>query len=511
MASREDAFSAIFDVDFYTAQLADEAIGDPVEHYKTIGHSAALDPSPYVSSAWLSAQLGKRQSDPLTAWLDEWPERRIKPHPCLDLDTYLDENSDVAEKGLNPLVHWLTFGRSEGRRLPGSELCAVPQSARDDHLRFHAYASTTASRLTPRRVLFVLGSTAPSGGNHVIFQFADHLKGLGWEVQLLATRDNESWGWHHLMTRLSFIEFDELDGDLFDVAIATTWTTVYNLPYVPTRRWAYLVQSIESRFFSQPIHQSLASLAEATYALRLPTVTGSTWLSTYLLNAHASPSTTILPGVDREVFNEAGAMLEPKPPDATRVLVEGSLTSTFKRVPESIEAAVALAGIELWHVGSTSPEPLTGVSKSFGNVSQLRLAEIYRSCDILVRLSRVEGLGMTPLEMFHCGGTAVTSDVTGHEDYMIDGHNCLVINTNQPEQARGAITRLAHDQDLLGQLKANARNTASSWPDWPTASTRFAAFLDTLIRTGPTPSSEIVEMTRRLGAQLANTTEFDHA
>jgi glycosyltransferase involved in cell wall biosynthesis len=313
------------------------------------------------------------------------------------------------------------------------------------------------------------------------------------------------------MTRLSFIEFDGVVNREFDVAIATTWTTVFNLPYVPARRWAYLVQSIESRFFDQPIHQSLASLAEATYALRLPTVTVSTWLSTYLLHTHGSPSTTILPGVDREVFNEAGTMLEPKPAAATRVLVEGSLTSTFKRVPESIEAAVALAGIELWHVGSTLPEPLTGVSKSFGNVSQLRLAEIYRSCDILVRLSRVEGLGMTPLEMFHCGGTAVTSDVTGHEEYMIDGHNCLVVDTNQPANAREAVTRLIDNRELLARLKINARRTADQWPDWGTASTRFAAFLDTLIRTGPTPSSETVEMTRRLGAQLDNTTEFINA
>jgi len=140
---------------------------------------------------------------------------------------------------------------------------------------------------------------------------------------------------------------------------------------------------------------------------------------------------------------------------------------------------------------------------------QSAMPDVYRSCDLLLRLSRVEGCTLPPLEMFHCGGTTITSDVTGHEEYMIDGHNCLVVDTRDPNEAREALSRLTNDRDLLARLKANARSTAASWPDWETSSTRFAAFLDTLTRTGHAPSPAIVGMTLRLGMEYRRTAEHE--
>ena len=510
MASQGTGFSAVFDADFYVAQLDDQAVEKPSEHYQTIGHLAGLDPSPYVSTAWLRAHMGERPSDPLSAWLGEWTELELNPHPCIHLETYLEENPDVAESGINPLVHWLMFGRAEGRRLLGSKLCAIPRSIGGDHTRFSEFTSTATSRLEPRSVLFVLGSTAPSGGNHVIFQHAHHLEELGWRVELLATRDEESWGWHHLMDQLSFRRFEDLEDRSFDVAVATTWTTVFNLPHVPARYWAYFVQSVESRFFDRSVDQVRASLAETTYALRLPMVTVATWLSTYLDHVHRAPATTVLNGIDKTRFVDHGNRLANAAAEPIRVLVEGDANSSFKMVAEALDAAQGVPNIELWQVGGDPQNPLPGVHRTLPLMPQSAMPDVYRSCDALLRLSRVESFGLTPLEMFHCGGTAITSDVTGHEEYMIDGYNCLVVDTRDPHQAREALSRLTIDRNLLAQLKANARSTASRWPDWETSSTRFAAFLDTLTRTGPEPSRATVDLTRHLGAQFKRATEHSH-
>jgi len=506
-----DEFETVFDVDFYVSQLGTTPDVPATNHYRQTGHSIGLDPSPFVSTTWLRAHVGETSRDPLTTWLENWTENPVNPRPQLRLDRYLADNPDVAESGMNPLVHWLSFGRDEGRTLPGSDLVGVPPLVEQDHERFRVFGSTPASRIQPRRALLVLGSTAPSGGNHVIFQHAHYLQSLGWEITLLATRDDDSWGWHPLMEDLSFVEIEGVVNREFDVAIATTWTTVFNLPYVPARRWAYLVHSIESRFFDDPQDQVHASLAESTYALGIPTVTVASWLTTYLEHAYHSPSTTVLNGIDKLVFNGSGDQIEDRHHDGLRVLVEGSPNSSFKMVPETIEVARDIEGIELWHVGGDPSKPVPGVDSTFATVSHRAMPNIYRSCDLLLRLSRVEGCTLPPLEMFHCGGTAVTSDVTGHEEYMIDGHNCLVVDTNQPAQARDGLIRLVHDRDLLAALRANAKRTADQWPDWETASTRFAIFLDTLIRTGAPPSPETVEVTHRLSAQLANTMGFDHA
>jgi len=344
----------------------------------------------------------------------------------------------------------------------------------------------------------------------VIFQHAHHLEELGWRVELLATRDDESWGWHHLMDQLSFRRFEDLEDRSFDVAVATTWTTVFNLPHVSARYWAYFVQSVESRFFDRSVDQARASLAETTYALRLPMVTVATWLSTYLDHVHRAPATTVLNGIDKTLFVDHGHRLANATAETIRVLVEGDANSSFKMVAEALDAAQGVPNIELWQVGGDPQNPLPGVHRTLSTIPQSAMADVYRSCDALLRLSRVESFGLTPLEMFHCGGTAITSDVTGHEEYMVDGHNCLVVDTRDPLQAREALRRLTNDRDLLAQLKANARSTAASWPDWETSSTQFAAFLDTLTRTGPEPSRATVDLARQLGAQFKRATEHSH-
>ena len=55
---------------------------------------------------------------------------------------------------------------------------------------------------------------------------------------------------------------------------------------------------------------------------------------------------------------------------------------------------------------------------------------IYRSCDVIVKLSYVEGMFGPPLEMFHCGGTSIVYDVTGHDEYIVHGKNGLVAKKN---------------------------------------------------------------------------------
>ena len=49
------------------------------------------------------------------------------------------------------------------------------------------------------------------------------------------------------------------------------------------------------------------------------------------------------------------------------------------------------------------------------------------SCDVLIKMSRVEGFFMPPCEMMACGGTVLTGKVTEYDEYVIDGYNGLVV------------------------------------------------------------------------------------
>ena len=82
-----------------------------------------------------------------------------------------------------------------------------------------------------------------------------------------------------------------------------------------------------------------------------------------------------------------------------------------------------------------------------------------------------------PLEMFHCGGTVVTWDVTGSEEYVVDGVNGLVCEMGDFVGLRDALRRVVSDSHLLESSEAGAERTAAEWPDWKASSEEFAAYV----------------------------------
>lgn len=96
---------------------------------------------------------------------------------------------------------------------------------------------------------------------------------------------------------------------------------------------------------------------------------------------------------------------------------------------------------------------------------------------MVLRLSFVEGVSLVPLEMMACGGTVVTNDVTGHDDYMRNGINGLVVPTDDEDAAVAAIDRLVGYPNLLERLRAGALHTVRSRPGASASSEVFLAAL----------------------------------
>lgn len=93
------------------------------------------------------------------------------------------------------------------------------------------------------------------------------------------------------------------------------------------------------------------------------------------------------------------------------------------------------------------------------------MRRIYSSCDILLKLSRVEGFFGPPMEMMACGGATVVGRVTGYDEYIVDGQNALVVDALDINAARNAVQRLIDDTTLRGNLIAAGAKTAREW-DW---------------------------------------------
>lgn len=334
-----------------------------------------------------------------------------------------------------------------------------------------------SAKAGPLDIAFLLGYPEISGGTNVIMEHALGLTRLGHRVSIVTEQpfDPQRLSWKPGAKELPLLSHADCRSHVFDLVLATWWRSVYDLPFVSARKHAYFVQSIESRFF--PVDQpDMKALAEYTYRAPLPIVTEASWIKVHLERIYSRRCSLVLNGVDKATFNADGPVIEARPRGGMRVLVEGPLKVPFKRVELAVELCRRAGIDDLWLLTSSECESFPGVSRVFSKIPVTRVGEIYRSCDVLVKLSTVEGMFGPPLEMFHCGGTCVATDVTGHEEYLEHGTNGIVVKRGHESQVVDYLRALRGDQRFLEHLKKNALATAAKWPTWETSVKGMEAF-----------------------------------
>jgi len=281
-------------------------------------------------------------------------------------------------------------------------------------------------------------------------------------------------------------------GECFDVIVATWWETVFELPQLHASTYLYFVQSDERRYYPGEQNELERTLVELTYRMpSLGIITEARWLQALLEKEFAATTRYAPNGIDTRLFNPQVVPLVPRG-DRIRILVEGPGAKAFKRVGDAFSALNALRSryrFETWYVSSDGVTlPAWRPDAIYVGVSPWEMPRIYRSCDILVKLSAVEGFFGPPLEMMACGGTCVVSDVSGHEEYVVDGDNALVVPIGDIEAATRAIERLLCDPELRIALSANGIRTATTL-DWRQRTPLFSLAVRELhgLKTGLSP------------------------
>lgn len=339
----------------------------------------------------------------------------------------------------------------------------------------------------PKKILFLIASaTEICGGAYVILQHASHLQAIGHDV-LIATLNTAELPdvqkpekqWHPALQQLKIISIDEAKNYAVDIAIFTWWGSILAFEKINAKSYVYFVQSIESRFYPEN-DQFMRDAAERTYQLNLPVITEAKWIQEYLERNHHNRCELVRNGIIKTLYTETGDALSPRPKKGIRILVEGPLTAPYKNVKKTVELCQKAHAGEIWLLTSSPCTEFPGVSRIFSKVSVDKVPAIYRSCDVIVKLSYVEGMFGPPLEMFHCGGTAIVYDVTGHDEYIIHDHNALVAKRDDEASVVRYLRQLKSDSTLLNRLKEGAKETAKQWIDWRQSSTEFADALETL-------------------------------
>lgn len=319
-----------------------------------------------------------------------------------------------------------------------------------------------------------LGSTTVGGGTYVIFEHATRAMEKGVDVTIVTRQPvkKEELYWHTKAAQLRFHTIEEAAHEEYDVVICTWWAMVCDAYKIKGKQYLYFVQSIESKFAPEK-EKPTRRYAESTYMMPMEIITEATWIKEYLELNYLKHPILVHNGIRKDIYCANGEVIKPREVGKLRVLVEGPVDVDFKNVPKTIKLARKSKADEIWLMTSSEISSYRGVDRVFSRVPIWEAAKIYRSCDVIVKLSYVEGMFGPPLEMFHCGGTAITYDVTGHDEYIIHGTNGLVVYRDEDNKVISYINKLKDEPDYLEKLKQGALETAANWIGWEESSDRF--------------------------------------
>jgi len=342
------------------------------------------------------------------------------------------------------------------------------------------------------KVCFLVGSMNISGGTYVILQHAIFLHEHGYDVTLAVQEPFtlQTLFWHDQAMRLTCVPIDVAKNETYDLVIATWWKTVFELQYFNSPRYAYFVQSIESRFYPST-EVPLRTLVDATYQFPCAYLTEAAWIRDYLTTGYRHEVALVRNGIRKDIYRPTGPSKAPRDANLQpRVLVEGHFGVPFKNTALGVRLAHEAGAKNIWVLTGTPVKWLPYVSQVFSRVPMYITPEIYRSCDILVKLSTVEGMFGPPLEMFHCGGTAIVFDVTGHDEYIVDKDNAYVAKCGDMDGVVTLLQSMLNDRTELARLRANALKTADAWPSWNESSAAFNDWVESAL-VGYTSDREV--------------------
>jgi glycosyltransferase involved in cell wall biosynthesis len=321
------------------------------------------------------------------------------------------------------------------------------------------------------KILFILPINMISGGTFVTYTQAHALKERGHDVSIAFLHDPkniEVHGFPHFSLRT--MAFSKLVGtqEEFDIAISTFWECWYYLGDVRAKHLLSFVQSDERNFYAHPLACERI-LVEQTYReSRVPIITEARWIESMLKGLGHARISYAPNGINIEQFSPHGPLRFEKS-SQVRVLIEGPGGVSFKRVDFAFQVASEL-DCEIVYVSTDGVVKLEWQRLASYVEVQVPFQEmpaIYRSCDILLKLSVVEGFFGPPLEMMACGGACVVTRVMGFDEYIRPDENALVVAMDDFDAAKSALRRLIEDKSLRESIIKEGLQTAASmqWKD----------------------------------------------
>lgn len=283
-----------------------------------------------------------------------------------------------------------------------------------------------------------------------------------------------------------------------DVAIATLWTTAYQVAAVEgVRRKFYLVQDFEPMFYPAGTNYALC---EEGYRLGLYGLCNTHRLRDLYATRYNGRGWSFMPAIDGSVFHAEGRTPLDHDDVATVFVYArpGHWRNCWELAAPALEAVKKRLGdrVRIVTAGSwAATDDLGSGITHLGLLDYAETGELYRTCDVGVALTVSEHPSYLPLELMACGVPVVAFDNPAGDWILHDDENSLRARRTIDGLA-DAIGALAADPARRARLGKGALATiAAGFPAWDPALAGIYDYLcdpDTLIDAtatdvGPAP------------------------
>lgn len=310
-----------------------------------------------------------------------------------------------------------------------------------------------------KSICYIIPTTNITGGVAVVCEHLNRLQKLGYKC-LIASYDNKtdlSW-FPNQSVKVIPLKNNQKIIKQYHTVVATGWITAYELLLISAKRKIYFVQSDETRFY--PNKSYLKHRVRRTYTFPFEFMTEAKWIQTWLKQNFKKDSYYVPNGINTDIFYP-DTPLAPKPKNKKRVLLEGAINIPFKGMEEAFKVVQNL-NCEVWCVSyDGKPKPEWRCDRFFEKVPMEQMRKIYSSCDILLKLSRVEGFFGPPLEMMACGGVPIVAKVTGYDEYIVNGYNALVTEPGNISKTKKLLQKLITNKKLYDKIQFNSQKTVN--------------------------------------------------
>ena len=296
----------------------------------------------------------------------------------------------------------------------------------------------------------------------MVLHYASHLADSGYDVSFISEEPlpRNLNKWFSKAEKCRRLSYQEASRESFDIAIITFWSLIFRIPSFPAKKFINFVQRVE---YEACVSKSTGKLIRELYKFPFDTIVVSNYIREVFAERHHLPAdrlSVVYNGIDKNIFY-AGKQIQD---DKLKVLVEGPVTIPFKNVAAAVNAARKGGADEINLLTSSPINDFPGVDNVFSQVPPEKTAEVYRKSNVLVKMSLVEGMCLPPLEIFHCGGTAVMYDLPPVGDYALNQRNCLLVPIGDEAGIIKAVRMLKENHTMRNKLITNAIASAAKWP-----------------------------------------------